>query len=184
MNQSFQQNATMSAQLNYRPSPQPAQQPSPSYQFKPQIPPFTKWYGKTPKTSLLLAKIATYKAYAFYAGVNDWTRTTQTNRQLSVVISSNMLASLSSSISSIFLNDAIFASEVIAMLYSLLTHLNPSFRENLLLEISYLTRLEMRLGESSIDYMSRVRGISQRMQGIKIDHIILFFAITSIDHDR
>ena len=59
-----------------------------------------------------------------------------------------------------FLNDARLASDGIAMLSSLLTHLKPSSNEKTLLAISDITRLEMRLGESSIDYMSRVRGIA------------------------
>ena len=42
----------------------------------------------------------------------------------------------------------------------------------------------MRLGKSIIDYMSRVRGIAQRMQGATIDRIIPLFAIASIDHER
>ena len=92
-----------------------------------------------------------------------------------------MLASLPSSISSMFLNDARFASDGIAMLSSLITHLNPSSNENLLLAITDLTGLEMRLGESIIDYMSRVRGIAQRMHGVTIDRIIPLFAIASLD---
>ena len=83
-----------------------------------------------------------------------------------------------------FLNDAIFASDRIAMLSSLLTHLNPSAIKNPLLAISDLTRLDMRLGESSIDYKSRVQGISQHMQGIKMKRIILLFAIDLLDHYR
>ena len=82
------------------------------------------------------------------------------------------------------INDAIFASDSIAILSSLLTHLNPSSNENLLLAISDLTRLEMRLGESSVDYMSRVRGISQLMQGVTIELIIDLFDIAILDHDR
>ena len=70
------------------------------------------------------------------------------------------------------------------MLSSLLTHLNLSSSKNLLLVISELTRLKMRLGELNINYMSRVRGISQRMQGITIEKIIPLFAITSLDHER
>ena len=42
----------------------------------------------------------------------------------------------------------------------------------------------MGLGESIIDYMSRVRGISQRMHRIPTERIIPIFAIASIDHDR
>ena len=38
--------------------------------------------------------------------------------------------------------------------------------------------------KSSIDHMLRVRGISQRMQGLTIDHIIPLFTITSLDHDQ
>ena len=70
------------------------------------------------------------------------------------------------------------------MLSLLLTQLNPYFYENLLLTISDLTRLEIQLDKSSIDYMLRVQGISQRMQGVKIDRIIPLFAIASLDHDR
>ena len=80
------------------------------------------------------------------------------------------------------LTDARFASDGITLLLLLLTHLNPSSNKNLLLEISYLTRLEMRLGKSSIDYISRVRSISQRIQGVTIYRIISLFAIASIDH--
>ena len=83
-----------------------------------------------------------------------------------------------------FLNDARFASDSIAMLPLLLTHRNPSSSENLLLAISDLTCLKMRLGESSINYMSRVRGISKRMQGITIERIIPIFSIASLDHER
>ena len=54
----------------------------------------------------------------------------------------------------------------------------------LLLGISDLTCLDMQIGESSINYMSRVRGISQRMHGITMEHIIPLFAIASLDHDR
>ena len=70
------------------------------------------------------------------------------------------------------------------MLSHLLTRLKPHSSENLLPEISYLTRLEMGLGESIIDYMSRVSVISQRMQGITMDKIIPLFAIASMYHDR
>ena len=94
-----------------------------------------------------------YKAEAFYAGVHDWTQTTPTTRQLSEAIGSDMLDSLPSSISSMFLNDAIFASDGITMMSLLITHLKPSSNKNLLLEITDLNRLEMILGESSIDYM-------------------------------
>ena len=55
-----------------------------------------------------------------------------------------------------FLNDTSFSLDRISMLSHLLTHLNPSTNENLLLAISDLTRLEMGLDKSSIDYMSRV----------------------------
>ena len=83
-----------------------------------------------------------------------------------------------------FLNDARFASDGIAILSSLITHLNPSSNEKLLLAITYLTRLETRLGKSIIDYMSRVRGIAQQMHGVKIDRIINLFAIASLYHER
>ena len=94
-----------------------------------------------------------------------------------------MLASLLSVISSMFLKDARFASDGIVMLLSLLTHLNHSSNENLLLEISDLTCLEMRLGESIIDYMLRVCGIAQRMHGVTIDCIIPLFDIASLDYE-
>ena len=106
-----------------------------------------------------------------------------TNRHLSVAISLDMLASLLSSISSMLLNDTRFMSDGIAMLSSLITHLNPSSNEDLLLAILDITRLEMRLGKLSIYYMPRVRGIAQRMHGVTIDHIIPLFGIASLDHE-
>ena len=82
-----------------------------------------------------------------------------------------------------FLNDAIFTSCGIAMLSSLLTHLNPSSNENLPLAISDLTRLEMRLGKLIINYMLRVCGIAQQMHNVTIVRIIHLFAIASIGHE-
>ena len=70
------------------------------------------------------------------------------------------------------------------MLSSSLTHLNPYSNENLLLAISDLTILKMRLGDSSINYMSRVCGIAQQMHGVTIDRIIPLFEIASLDHGR
>ena len=175
MHQSLQQNAAMMAQLHYCPSPSPAPQPSLLYQYKPQRPPFPKLGGAPPTTPLFLAQIATHKAESFYYGVHDWMCTTPASGQLGVAISSDMLALLPSSISLMFLNDTRFTSDGIAMIYSLLTHLSPSSRENLLLAISELTRLKMRLDKSSIHYMPRVRWILQCMQGITIDRIIPIF---------
>ena len=83
-----------------------------------------------------------------------------------------------------FLNVVRFASYKIAMMSSLITHLNPSSNGDLLLAIIYLTRLEMRLGELSTDYMLRVRVIAQWMHVVTIDRIIPLFAISSLDHER
>ena len=112
---------------------------------------------------LFLSQIATYKDEAFNAGVHDWTRTTPTSQQLNVKISSDMLALLPSSIYLMFLNDARFASDDTTILSSVITHLNPSSKENLPLAILDLTCLEMRLRDSIIDYMLMVQWISQRM---------------------
>ena len=81
-----------------------------------------------------------------------------------------------------FLNNARFVSDRITILSSLINHLTPSYNENLLLAIIYLTRLEMRLGQSSIDYMSRVRGIAQRIHGVTIERITPLFEIASLYH--
>ena len=183
MHQSLKHNAAMMSQLHSCPSPPPAPQPSLSYQYKPHLPPFPKWDSTPPTTPLLISQITTYKSEAYYAVVLDWMCTTLVSRKLRVAISSNMLASLPSSISSMFLNDARFTSDGIAMLYLLLTHLNTYSRKNLLLNISDLTRLEMRICQFSINYVSRVIGISQRMQGITIDFNIPLFAIARLDHD-
>ena len=125
--------------------------------------PFTKWYGTSHNTPLFFAQVATYKSEAFYSGVQDWTRTTPENKQLSIKIGANILAPLPRSVSSLFLNDIRFDSDGIAMFSHLLTHLNPSSSENPILTISDLTCLEMGLGESGINYMSRVCSISQCM---------------------
>ena len=145
-------------------------------------PPFPKWDRTLPTTLLFLAQIKTYKAKAFYTCIHDWTQTTPTTRQLSVAIRLNMLSLLPASISSMFLNDSRFASDGITMLPWLITHPNLSSNENILLEITDLTRLEMRLGELSIDYISRVHGIAQWMHGVTIDRIIPLFEIPSLDH--
>ena len=70
---------------------------------------------------------------------------------MSAAISANILVSLPQAVSSLFLNDIRFASDRIAMLSNLLTHLNPSSSENLLLTISDLTCLDMGLGELIIN---------------------------------
>ena len=125
-----------------------------------------------------------YTSEAYYAGFHDWTCTTPASRKLSVAISSDMMALLLSSISSMFLNDVRFASDRIAIISLLFAQLNSSSVENLLLAISDLTCLEIRLGDSSIDYMSRVQWISQHMLGSTIEHIIPIFSIVGLDHNR
>ena len=126
----------------------------------------------------------TYKVEAFYAGVHDWTQTTLEIRHLSVAISSNMRSSLPPFLSSVFLNDVIFASDGIDMLSLLLTHLNTSSIKNILLSISEHTCLEIGLGELSIDYVLIVQGIPQRMHRITMERIIPIFAIASINRNR
>ena len=131
-----------------------------------------------------LSKFATYKSKSFYSGVHNWMQTTQASKHLSITISADMLASLPQSVSSMFLNNTIFVSDRIAMFSHLLSHLNSSSSDNLLLAISDLTRLEIGPGESIIDYMSRVHVISQYMQGITMDAIIPLFSIASLYHNR
>ena len=160
MPQSLHQNATMITQLNSCPSPHQPEPQSMLYQFKLQRPSFQKWDGTLPTTPLFLAQIETYKAEDLYSRVYNWTQTTLNNKKVSVATSSEMLASFTSSISSMFLNDAKFASDGITMLQSLLTELNPSSNEKFFLAISDITCLEMTLGKSTINYMPRVRGIA------------------------
>ena len=121
--------------------------------------PFKKWYGTSHNTPLFFAQVATYKSEAFYSDVQECTRTTTANKHISVSISANILVLLPREVLSMFLNEKRFTPDEIAMIYHLLAHLNPSSSENLLLEISDLTCLEMGLGESIIEYMPRVRGI-------------------------
>ena len=83
-----------------------------------------------------------------------------------------------------FLNNNRFASDGIAILLNLITHLNPSSCENLRLAINDINHLEMSLGGSSINYISHVRGISQFLQGISMDKIIPLFSILSLDHNH
>ena len=65
MQQSLQKNATMIAYINSRSSPYQPQTQLLSYQFKPQRPPFPKWYGTLQTTPLLLEQIKMYKAEPF-----------------------------------------------------------------------------------------------------------------------
>ena len=168
IHQRLQQNAAIMAHLEIRPSP-PLVQPTPiPLTCKYQSSPFPKWDGTPPTTPLFLTQVVTYKSEAFYWGVNNWTRTIQANKRLRVVISANMVASLLQAVFPMFLNDIIFASDRISMLSCLLTHLNPYSSVSFLLAISYTTCLEMRLGDTSIEYMSRIRGISQRIQGVLV----------------
>ena len=153
MYQSLQQNAAMMAQLHSHPYPLTSQKTSPLYQYKPQSPPFPKWYITPTTTPLLFSQIATYKSEAYYSGVHNWTCTTLARRQLSVAISSDNLASLLSMIPLMFLNGAIFVSDRIAMISLLITHLNPSSSKNPLLAISDLNSIKMQHGKSRIDYM-------------------------------
>ena len=70
------------------------------------------------------------------------------------------------------------------MLPHLITHLNPSHTENLLITINDLNHLEMLLRESSTNYMSCIRSVSQFLQGISMNKIIPLFAMVSLYHDR
>ena len=68
--------------------------------------------------------------------MHDWTITMQAIKNLNVAISANMLTLLPRAVLSMFLNDIRFASGGIIMLSHLLTRLNLSLCENLLLAIS------------------------------------------------
>ena len=120
----------------------------------------------------------------FYSGVQDWAKIFPASKHLSVTFGADILASLPQEVLSMFLNDIIFASNGIAILSHLLTHLNPSSSENLLLDIYDLTCLDMGLGKSRINYMLCVRIISQHMQGVLMEKIIPLFSIAVLDHKR
>ena len=92
-----------------------------------------------------------------------------TTKHLSAAISAHVLSYLPHAIFLMFLNNARFASDRIAMLLSLITHLKPSSRKNNLFAISDLTRLKTGVGESIIDFMSRVPGLSQRLKGVSME---------------
>ena len=76
---------------------------------------------------IFVAQVTTYKSEYFYSGVRYWMRKIQANKHLRVAISASMLSFLPWSVSSMFLNNTIFASDGIAMISYLLTHLNPSY---------------------------------------------------------
>ena len=82
-----------------------------------------------------------------------------------------------------FLNNARFSSDGIAMRSSLLTHLNPSSVKNPPFAILDLTCLKMGLVEFSIEYMFKVLWITQCMHGITMERIIPLFYIASLNHD-
>ena len=70
------------------------------------------------------------------------------------------------------------------MLSHFLTYLKPSSSENLILAFSDLTFLDMGLSETSMYYMSHVRGIYQHMEGVTMEKITPLLAIASLYHDR
>ena len=82
-----------------------------------------------------------------------------------------------------FLNNTRFSSNRIANIYHLLTELNPSSSENLLIFISDITRLNMVLDKKRIDYMIRGRSVSQLLGGVSMEKIIPIFSIASLYHD-
>ena len=184
MHQMLQKNATLITHLQNQPSPPSVQLTPIDPIYKPQSPPFQKRYGTPSTTPLLLAQLVTYKSEACYSIFHNCTCTTQANKHLRVTISYEIMASIPRKVSSMFLNHTIFDSEGIFMLSQLLTHLNSSSSENLILAISDLTCLEMGLGELIIDYILRVHGISQRMKGVTMEKIIPLFAIARLDYDR
>ena len=108
--------------------------------------------------------------------MKELTKTTPAEKDLSAAISADIMVSLPRVVSSMFLNNKTFDSDRIAMLSHLLSHINPLSSKNLRLAISDLTRLKMGLGETSIDYMSCVCGISQRLRGLLMEKIIPLFA--------
>ena len=129
----------------------------PTQTLKIQRPPFPKWYGTPPYKPIFLAQEENYKAKAYYSIISDWNRTILSTRHISVSISADMLQSLPRSISSMFLNDARFASNGISLLSHILSRLNLLSSKNLLLlTINDLNHIDMLLNETSIDYMYRV----------------------------
>ena len=116
MTQKLQKNTAMNSQLQRQPYPPQVAPTQLNQYYKIQHPPFTKW-DETPTTkSLFLTQVATYKSEAYYTGVQDWTQTMTSTKQLSIAIRANMLSSLPHAISSIFLNNARFSSNGISMI--------------------------------------------------------------------
>ena len=62
-------------------------------------------------------------------------------------------------------------------------HLNPSSINNLILAISDLNHLDMSLNDTSIDYMSRIRVVSHKLQCVSVDKVIPLFAIAILEPD-
>ena len=100
----------MMAHLQTWPSYPSVQQTPISLTYKPQRPPLSKMGQDIAHYHLFLAQVPTYKLESFYYGVHNWTRTTQTNKQLSITISVGMLALLPRSVSPMFLDDTRFTS--------------------------------------------------------------------------
>ena len=115
--------------------------------------------------------------------MKDWTKQIMADKHLIVIIIADMLAPLPCAVYSMLKKDTRFTSNGIAMLSHLLTHLNPSSSKNFLLAISDLTRLNMGLDETDINYMSGVRGVSQYLRVVLVEKIIPFIDIMSLDYD-
>ena len=103
--------------------------------------PLPKWYGTPLSKPMFLAQVENYKSKAYYSSVSEWSRTTLSTINFSVYISADMLSYLPRSLSSMFLNYTRFSSNSIAMLSHILSHLNPSSSDNLLLTINDLNYL-------------------------------------------
>ena len=100
-----------------------------SYQIKTSEPPLYKMGRNTTNKPPITCPDSDVQGRGLLRRVHDWTRTTPAIWKIRVAISSNILALLLSSISLIFLNYAIFASERISTLYTFLSHLKPSPRK-------------------------------------------------------
>ena len=145
---------------------------------------FPTYSGKRNDVPLFLARLTTYKADPFYKRVFDWSTTHPGFEEQSRVLRSDVLEHIPPSEQSLFVNDSRYDHDGFAMLQRLVSKLDPNTPESIMLTVLELIKLEQGASEDGAAFLSRLKGIENRLARCRINDILPLFALANLDRSR
>ena len=145
---------------------------------------FPKYTGKRNDVPLFLARLTNYKADPFYKDVFDWSTAHVGFAEQSRVLRSDVLDNIPASDQALFVNDIRYDHDGFAMLARLIDKLNPNTPESVMLTVLELNKLKQGATEDGTTFLSRLKGIENRLATCNIQDILPLFVLANLDRSR